>query len=68
MYAIIQTGGKQYRVSKGDVITVERMSAEAGQNIELEQVLLISDESGITVGSPLVEGAFVAGTDRKSVV
>ncbi len=62
MYAIIQTGGKQYRVSKGDVITVERMSAEAGQNIELEQVLLISDESGITVGSPLVEGAFVAGT------
>jgi large subunit ribosomal protein L21 len=62
MYAIVKTGGKQYRVSKGDVITIERLTAEAGQSIDLDQVLLISDEAGTTIGNPFIEGAFVAGT------
>ena len=62
MYAIVKTGGKQYRVSKGDVITIERLATEAGQSIDLNQVLLISDESGTTIGDPFIEGAFVAGT------
>lgn len=62
MYAIVKTGGKQYRVSKGDVITIERLAAEAGQSIDLDQVLLISDEAGTTIGNPFIEGAFVAGT------
>jgi len=62
MYAIVKTGGKQYRVSKGDVITVERLAGEAGQSIKLDQVLLISDEAGTMIGNPFVEGAFVSGT------
>lgn len=59
MYAIIQTGGKQYRVSKGDVITIERLGEEAGQSITLDQVLLISGEEGTTIGDPFVKGASV---------
>ena len=62
MYAIVKTGGKQYRVSKGDVITIERLATETGQSINLDQVLLISDEAGTTIGNPFIEGAFVVGT------
>ena len=62
MYAIIKTGGKQYRVSKGDVITIERLAEEAGGSITLDQVLLISGEEGTTIGDPIVKGASVLGT------
>jgi large subunit ribosomal protein L21 len=62
MYAIVKTGGKQYRVSKGDVITIEKLDVEEGNSVTLDEVLLISDEAGITVGSPYIEGAAVIGS------
>jgi len=62
VFAIIRTGGKQYKVGQGQVIVVERLPYEAGQEIELEDVLLVSSEHGVSVGSPLVEGARVRAT------
>lgn len=59
MFAIIRTGGKQYKVSKDQTITVEKIEAEAGKKVELEDVLLITDGKKTTVGSPLVKGAKV---------
>jgi large subunit ribosomal protein L21 len=59
MYAVIKTGGKQYKVSEGDKLVVEKVSGEPGDVIALDQVLMVSGESGVTVGSPLVEGAQV---------
>ncbi|HVO04205.1 MAG TPA: 50S ribosomal protein L21 [Candidatus Cybelea sp.] len=60
MYAVIKTGGKQYKVANGDVILVERLEAEQGQTIALDQVLMIGDGANITVGQPTVQGASVA--------
>lgn len=62
MYAVIETGGKQYRVAPGDVIRVEKLDAEAGDEVTLDRVLLVSDENGLKVGKPLVEGANVRAT------
>ena len=62
MYAVIATGGKQYRVSPGDSIEVERLPYEVGEQIELEQVLLIAGKSGAQVGRPMVEDAKVKAT------
>ncbi len=59
MYAVIETGGKQYRVSEGDAITVEKLPYQVGDSVELERVLLVSGEEGVTVGQPLVAGAKV---------
>src|SRR5262249_50492598 len=61
-YAVIRTGGKQYRVEPGDVIRVEALPGTVGSAIEFAEVLLRSDDSGLTLGTPLVEGASVAGT------
>ena len=62
MYAIIQTGGKQYRVAPGDVLRVERLPGERGDEVQLDQVLLVTDDGGeIRVGMPLVENASVKG-------
>lgn len=61
MYAIIETGGKQYRVSEGDVITVEKLNVEDGANVELDKVLVLGDGSDIKVGSPYIDGAKVMG-------
>ena len=58
MYAIIATGGKQYKVSEGDVIKVEKLGAEAGSNYVFDQVLAVCDDA-LTVGTPVVEGATV---------
>ncbi|MBL76002.1 MAG: 50S ribosomal protein L21 [Chloroflexi bacterium] len=58
-YAIIQTGGKQYRVQPGDSITVEKLDGEEGSSVELDQVLLIAKDSAVSIGQPLVEGARV---------
>ena len=58
-YAVIRTGGKQYRVSPGDVIRVELLGAEAGATVELPEVLLTSAGGAVRVGTPLVEGAKV---------
>ena len=62
MYAVIRTGGKQYRVAKNDVIQVERLDAEVGGSIELAEVLLVGGEGEAKVGSPLIEGAKVTAT------
>ena len=62
MYAIIQTGGKQYRVSPGDVLRVERLPGQRGDEVRLDQVLLVTSDGGDTrVGTPLVENASVRG-------
>jgi large subunit ribosomal protein L21 len=62
MYAVIKTGGKQYRVSPGDSIDVEKLAYEVGEQIELDQVLLVVNGSGAEIGQPLVEGAKVKAT------
>ncbi len=59
MYAVITTGGKQYRVSVGDKLNVEKLPAEKGETVVFDQVLLISGEEGVKVGRPTVEGATV---------
>lgn len=61
MYAVIRTGGKQYRVAKNDVIKIERLPGEAGQTIEFTDVLMVGGEQPI-VGTPTVLGARVTGT------
>lgn len=62
MYAVIKTGGKQYKVSEGDVIFVEKIEGEVNANVELNEVLAVSKEDGsITVGTPVVSGAKVVG-------
>ncbi|MDR1604115.1 MAG: 50S ribosomal protein L21 [Gracilibacteraceae bacterium] len=59
MYAVLATGGKQYRVSPGDVINVEKLAVEADSAVELTEVLLVSDDDGLRIGTPLVAGAKV---------
>lgn len=61
-YAIIETGGKQYRVSTGDRIAVERLAGMPGSDIQLNQVLLIAGDGATKVGTPVVEGATVSAT------
>ena len=59
MYAVVKTGGKQYKVAENDVIIVEKLVAEAGSNIDLDEVLMIGDGETSTVGTPTVVGAKV---------
>lgn len=74
MYAIIKTGGKQYKVSEGDLVRVEKLAYEVGETVDFDQVLLVSDNGELKVGSPLVKGAKVSATvedqnkDKKIVV
>jgi len=62
MYAIVETGGHQYKVSPGDVIEVEKLPLDQGTQIELERVLLVGDGDNIAVGQPVVDGAKVIAT------
>ncbi len=62
MYAVIRTGGKQYRVATNQVIEVEKLDAEAGSTVELAEVLMVGEGDSATIGSPLVEGASVTAT------
>ena len=62
MYAIIKTGGKQYRVQAGEQLRVEALSAEVGASISIEEVLVVGTGDGIKVGAPLVSGAKVKAT------
>lgn len=62
MYAIIETGGKQYRVAEGDVITIERLPAEVEDEVTFDNVLAVGSGEGIQVGAPVVSGAAVRGT------
>ena len=59
MYAIIQTGGKQYRVSEGDVVSIEKLTAAEGEEVVFDQVLTVVSDSDIKIGKPVVEGAKV---------
>ena len=62
MYAVVKTGGKQYRVAKNDVLTVEKLDGEAGAVVELEEVMAMNDGNGLTIGTPMIDGARVAAT------
>lgn len=62
MYAVIETGGKQYRVQQGDVINVEKLKVEAGDRVTFDKVLVVSDGADVKVGTPSVNGATVSGT------
>jgi large subunit ribosomal protein L21 len=62
MYAIIRTGGKQYRVQSGEQLRVEAISADVGSTVSLEEVLLVGAGEGVKVGAPLVSGAKVKAT------
>ena len=62
MYAIIKSGGKQYRVSAGEQVRVEALAAEVGASVSLEEVLLVGTGDGVKVGAPLVAGAKVKAT------
>ena len=66
MQAIIVTGGKQYKVSEGDTLFIEKLEAEAGQNITFDQVLAILDGDNATFGAPTVEGASVTANVVKN--
>lgn len=61
MYAIVCTGGKQYRVTEGEVITVERIPGEVGDAVELKDVLLVKGEEDLRIGAPTVQGALIQG-------
>ena len=62
MYAVIQTGGKQYKVAANDVISIEKIDGEAGAEVAFDEVLMLADESGVKVGTPTVQGAVVTAT------
>jgi large subunit ribosomal protein L21 len=64
MYAVIKTGGKQYRVAQGDILRVEKLSADVGMSINLEQVLMMADGDHISLGTPFIENGKVTATIR----
>ena len=61
MFAVIKTGGKQYKVSEGDTIVIEKLDAEAGKDVTFDNVLMLGSGESVTVGAPLVAGATVSG-------
>ena len=61
MYAVIKSGGKQHKVAEGEVITIEKIDAEEGSNIEFSEVLAVNKEGNLQIGKPLLEGAKVVG-------
>lgn len=66
MYAIISTGGKQYRVSEGDVIFIEKLDAQQDEEVKFENVLAVGKDDGIIAGTPTVAGAVVTGKVLKN--
>ena len=65
-HAIIETGGKQYRVSEGDVIFIEKLGAEAGEAVKFDRVLAVIDDEGSVFGKPVIEGAVVSANVVKN--
>lgn len=59
MYAVIKTGGKQYRVAENDILSIERLTGEAGATIEFDEVLMVGEGESVKIGAPLVAGAKV---------
>lgn len=74
MYAIIKTGGKQYKVSEGDIITVEKLGVEAGSDYVFNEVLAVADNDNVKFGSPVLSGASVnasvigEGKEKKVII
>lgn len=74
MYAIIETGGKQYKVSNGDVIKIEKIDAKVGDNVSFDKVFAFSDDNSLSVGNPTISGKSVKATvleqskDKKVIV
>ena len=62
MYAVISTGGKQYKLAQGDVCRIEKLDAEEGATVEIDKVLMIADGDNINIGTPFVEGGKVTAT------
>lgn len=62
MYAVVETGGKQYKVTEGQIIEVEKLPHEVGETVELGRVLLLVDDGKVVAGTPTVEGAVVTAT------
>ncbi len=62
MYAVIKTGGKQFQVSEGDVIQVEKLEGQPGDTVKIDEVLMLRTDSDVKIGTPLVEGAAVSAT------
>ena len=62
MYAVIKTGGKQYRGQPGDTIVVEKLDGDAGAELKFDSVLMLGGDKGVTLGAPLIDGAFVGAT------
>ena len=62
MYAVVATGGKQYRVQEGDTLRIEKIPGEVGSDVAFDQVLMVSDGEDVKVGQPVVENAVVNGT------
>lgn len=62
MFAVIKTGGKQYKVAEGDEIVIEKLTADAGESVTFEDVLMLGDDKTVTIGEPMVAGASVVGT------
>ncbi len=61
MYAIVKAGGKQFKVAENDIIEVNRLAASEGEEVVLNEVLMVSSDKGVKIGSPLVQGASVVG-------
>lgn len=62
MFAVIKTGGKQYKVAEGDEIVIEKLTADAGESVTFKDVLMLGDDKNVTIGEPIVAGASVVGT------
>ena len=62
MYAVFKTGGKQYRAAKGDVLKVEKIDADKGATVELDQVLMVGEGEDVKIGAPYLEGSKVTAT------
>jgi len=62
MYAVIKAGGKQYRVAEGDTLKIEKIAADEGASVELDQVLMVADGDEVKVGTPILEGSKVTAT------
>ena len=60
MFAVLKTGGKQYKVAQGDVIQVEKLAVEVGKTVDLAEVLMVANDGKVTVGAPFIKGASVS--------
>ncbi len=65
MYAVIETGGKQYKVSEGDVLFIEKLDVQEGETVTFDKVLILADGENVTVGAPAVAGATVTAKVEK---